>query len=154
MPRQTFATREFFVSIPETTTHQTVLNLPNFFTRIRFAGENPKLHCLTFLYVPQDEQEAVHIIISVLPLDEGCTKITVHGSYGNGCVFTKDRYMDYVMSNVEAALQAAASGSTSLFEPIVPKKKFLLRYTKVKLTRAALFGNTLKGYSIFKPSHS
>jgi|SRR6476646_3942123 len=154
MPRQTFATREFFVNSAENATHRTVLDLPYFFSKMKFLGENSKLHCITFLYAPDSEHNPIHVVISLLPLDDGCTKITVHGSYPNGCVFSKDGYMENAVDNVEAALQAATSGAPAPFEPIVLKKKFSQRYRKVKHNTAAILGNALKSRRFFKPSHS
>lgn len=154
MARQTFATREFFVSTPESTTHQAVLNLPHFFSKMQLTGENTKLHCITFLYLPEAEHHPVHVVLSLLPLDEGCTKVTVHGSYTNGCAFSKDWYIAYALANVEAALQAASNGASTPFEPILPKKKFAQRYRKVKQHTAVLISQAFKTRRILKPSHS
>lgn len=154
MPRQTFATREFFVSNPEAATRHTVLNLAHFFRRMQLTGENAKLHCITFLYAPEGEQCAIHVVMSLLPLDEGCTKVTVHGSYTTGCVFKKDLYMMQALDNIEAALQAAINGSTIPFEPPVRKKKLAQRYRDVKHNTAVLIGSAIKSRRFLKPSHS
>src|SRR5919107_1308028 len=105
MPRQTFATREFFVDTCETATHEAVIALPYFFNRLRFLVENDKLHCIRFLYEPKEQQPAIQIAISVLPLNESYTKVTVHGSYTNGSAFNKDPYITTAVANVEAALR-------------------------------------------------
>jgi hypothetical protein len=153
MPRQTFATREFFVSNPEAATHHTVLNLPQFFRKMQLTGENTKLHCITFLYAPEGKHDAIQVVMSILPLDEGCTKVTVHGSYTTGCAFKKDWYMTYALDNIEAAIHAAINGSTMPFEPPLPKKKLAQRCREVKHNTTSLIGNAIKGRRFLKPSH-
>lgn len=154
MPRQTFATREFFVDACETAARESVMALPYFFNRLRLLGENQKLHHFQFLYEPSEAQLPVRVAISLLPLNESNTKITVHGSYSTGCAFTKDPYINTAVANVEAALQAAVQGAEAPFEPAVPRKKLTSRYRHVRQATSGLLGNALKGRKFFKPSHS
>ena len=154
MPRQTFATREFFVETCEAAAREAVIALPYFFNRLRFMAENEKLFCITFLYEPQVQQQPVHIAISLLPLNESHTKITVHGSYTNGSAFSKDPYITTAVANVEAALRCAISGDNAPFEPIVPKKKIAQRCLHVKHATAGMLNNAFKGRKFFRPSHS
>jgi len=154
MPRQTFATREFFVETCEAAAHDAVIALPYFFNRLRFMAENEKLFCITFLYEPQEQQQPVHIAISLLPLNESHTKITVHGSYTTGAAFSKDLYITSAIANVEAALRCAISGANAPFEPAVPKKKLTHRYLHVKHATAGMLNNAFKGRKFFRPSHS
>jgi hypothetical protein len=153
MPRQTFATREFFVNVCEHTTQQGVLALPRTFHQMRFIAENAKLHCMLFLYEPDDGRASIQVSVSVLPLNDECTKVTVHGSYTNGCAFNNDRYMALVMLNAEAALQAAISGSTA-FEPLMPKKKLAQRCQHVKQNTTVFISNAFKVRRLLPPSHS
>jgi hypothetical protein len=153
MPRQTFATREFFVNVCEHVTQQGVLELPRTFHQMRFVAENAKLHSILFMYEPDDVGAPVQVSVSVLPLNDACTKVTVHGSYTNGCAFNHDKYMTLVMLNVEAALQAAISGSTA-FEPMVPKKKLAQRCQHVKQNTAVFITNAFKVRRLLPPSHS
>lgn len=151
MPRQTFATREFFVEARETAAHEAIIALPYFFNRLHFLALNEKLHSITFFYEPNGEHKPVHITISLLPFNESHSKITVHGSYTNGCAFNKDPYITTAVANVEAALHAAVSGSSASFEPVIVKKKLGVH---VKQATTGFFNNTLKSRRFFKTSHS
>lgn len=154
MPRQTYATREFFLNTLETTAHETVLDLPLFFSKIRLLAQNLKLHCVTFLYEQEGAFLPIHIAISVLPLDSSHTKVTVHGSYTNGCAFYKDPYVTNAVANVEAALQAAISGCTHAFEPVVPKKKFSQRCMQLRTMALSSISTGLKKGKVLKPLHA
>lgn len=151
MPRQTFATREFFVEACETAAHEAIMALPYYFNRLRFLARNEKLHSLNFFYEPVDAHQPVQISISLLYFNESHSKVTVHGSYTNGCAFSKDPYMTAAVANVEAALHAAVSGAS--FQPITPKKKLTQRRLNVKQA-TGFISNTLKASRFFKTSHS
>jgi hypothetical protein len=153
MPRQTFATREFFVNACETATRQSLDALPYTFSKIRFIAENPKLHCFHFLYDAEGRQSAIQVTISLLPLNEGCTKVTVHGSYPTGNAFTNDPCMTLAMLNVEGALQATISGAAR-FEPLVPKKKLVQRCQHVTHNTTVFISNAFKVRRLVRPSHS
>jgi len=153
MPRQTFATRQFFVNACERATRQYIDDLPGLYPRLRFVSENAKLHCLLFSYAPEGEQLPIQISLSTLPLNDDCTKVTVHGSFANGCAFYNNPYMTNAMQNVEAALQAAVNGN-AVFEPQQPKKKMAHRYRHARHSAAAFLNSVLRTRSLSRPSHS
>lgn len=154
MPRQTFATREFFVEACEAAAHEAIMALPYYFNRLRFLERNEKLHSLIFFYEPTEAYQPVHISISLLYFNDSHSKVTVHGSYTSKCAFSKDPYITAAVANVEAALHAAVSGNGALFEPVVPKKKLTQRCQNVKQATTGFISNTLKSRRFFKTSHS
>ncbi len=132
MPRQTFATREFFVDCIENATRQNVLNLPLFFTRLTLSEDDQKCHAMRFQYFESLAPQVMDVSISILPLNDACTKITVHAAYASGCVFTKDPFITAALKNIEQAIHLSLTGCATEFEPLQPKQKFRLHLRKLK----------------------
>jgi len=122
MPRQTFITKDFFVNASEKMTKQIIFAIPSFFSAIKFIEENNRLHSVRFFYEKNNNKPPAYIDVSLLPLNENQTKITLHGSYVNGAFFYKDEYMLSALNNFESAIYAGLDGNLSRFEPEPPKK--------------------------------
>jgi hypothetical protein len=137
MPRKTFTTKQFFVNTSQTHARNIVAALPQAFGRLQLLSENPKLHSFLFFYEQESEQQHSHVTVSLLPLDEQQTQITVHGSYANGKVFYNDPYVTNALANVEAALQAAINGCVATFEPLVARQNLSYRWLRLIGTAAA-----------------
>jgi len=130
MPRQTFITKDFFVDASEKIVKQTIFAMPSFFSAIKFIEENSKLQYARFVYEKSDSKSPAYIDVSLLPLNENQTKITLHGTYVNGAIFYKDEFMLNALKNFESAIYAGLDGNLSYFEPQTPgkttKQKLLL----------------------------
>lgn len=119
MPRQTFLSKDFFINASEADAKQCILELPKCISNIKFVAEDAQLQTLKFLYErPADFPENYNYIdVSLLPLNLDQTRITLHGSYTNGCVFYNDSQVANALSNFESAVQAVVKGSINEFEP-------------------------------------
>lgn len=122
MPRQTFITKDFFVNASEKKAKQIIFSIPSFFTSIKFIEENNRLHSIRFLYEKNNGKSPANIDVSLLPLNEDQTKITLHVSYLNGAFFYKDEYMLNALNNFESAIYAGLTGNLTHFEPQAPKQ--------------------------------
>lgn len=104
-------------------TKQIIFAIPSFFSAIKFVEENNRLHSARFLCEENNNNKSpAYIDVSLLPLNENQTKITLHGSYINGAFFYKDEYMLNALNNFEAAIYARLDGNLSHFEPQAPNK--------------------------------
>ena len=137
MSRKTFTTKQFFVNASQTEARQAVADLPQAFSRLQLLNENPKLHSFLFFYEQEGAQQHSHVAVSLLPLNDQQTQVTVHGSYANGQAFYNDPYVANALANFEAALQAAIKGGAASFEPLVAKQNFSYRWLRLVGTAAA-----------------
>lgn len=120
MPRQNFLTKDFFVQASENQTKQALLEIPVFAEAISFAGENTLLQSWRFLYTRSEGENQV-LSISLLPMNDGHTHVTLHSTYANGHAFHKDKYIVNALDNFESALKAALSGDEQGYMAKSPK---------------------------------
>jgi hypothetical protein len=120
MPRQNFLTKDFFVHASEHQTNHALREIPGFATQISFAGENTLLQSCRFLYTRAQAESQV-ISVSLLPMNDGHTHVTLHSTYANGHSFTRDPFIANALENFEAALQAALKGEGQSYVARDPK---------------------------------
>ena len=140
MSRQTFISKDFFVNASEQVARQTILSLPKAISNIKLVAENPRLHSVTFLYERPDDELPNHVAVSLLPLNESHTQVTLHGSYPNGSAFYNDPYINNAVANFESAIHAAINGNLSQFQPEIPKKNISQRFLHLIAMAAAFIG--------------
>jgi hypothetical protein len=117
MPRQTFLAKESFVNASETLTKESILSIPVFATNIKLVKENKMLQKIRFLF-EQPERDVVYFIdVSVLPLNDSYTRISLHATHTNGQAFQHDADMAIALHDFESAVAAALNGDTSLYQP-------------------------------------
>ena len=129
MPRQNFLSRESFVDATEKQAKDSLLSIPAFVPNIRFVSENKMVGSTRFSYEQPVKSTEYFIDVSVLPLNEQFTRVSLHGTHVNGHSFQNDTDMAIALHDFEAAMQAALKGDVSLYTPSEPKagnsKKFL-----------------------------
>lgn len=124
MPRQNFLSRESFVSASEELTKESLLSIPVFAPNITLLTDNKMLQKLRFLFSDAEKEAAYFIDVSVLPLNEQYTRISLHATHTNGQSFHHDPDMALALHDFESAIIAAMNGDTSLYQPSasMPKK--------------------------------
>ncbi len=128
MPKQTFISKDFFVDASEAEAKQKIRNIPKFVNNIKFVTENKVIQSMKFLYERTSGKRNNYVDVSVLPLNDRHTKITLHCSYTNGSKFRRDNYVRNAVYNFESAVKAVVNDSIdtySLQEP-EPKAAFKL----------------------------
>lgn len=121
MPRQTFLSRESFVDASEKQTRETLFSIPAYVSHIQLAAENKRIESYRFLY-EQTQKDARYIIdVSILPLNEQYTRISLHASHPNGHAFYADSDMAFALHDFESAIHAALKGDLAHYKPGIPK---------------------------------
>jgi hypothetical protein len=121
MPRQNFLSRDSFVDATEKQTKETILSIPDTLPGIRYIGENRLNESIRFSYLSSIKQLEYHIDISVLPLNEKYTRISLHASHKNGQAFHSDAGMAVALHDFESAILAALKGELNDYKPYEPK---------------------------------
>jgi len=117
MPRQNFLAKESFVNASETLTRESILSIPVFANNISLVTENKMLQNMRFVYEQLDNEVKYHIDVSVLPLNDEYTRISLHATHTNGHSFQNDPDMAIALHDFESAVTAALNGDTSLYQP-------------------------------------
>lgn len=129
MPRQTFLSKESFVDATEKQTKATLLSIPGFVSNIQLLSENKTIESLKFSYEQPVKKLQYHIDITILPLNDQYTRISLHASYANGQIFHSNSDMAVVLHDFESAIHAALKGDLSYYKPYAPRpavsKKFM-----------------------------
>lgn len=115
MPRQTFLSRESFVDAPEKQTRDSVLALPGYADHIRLVTDKHLVHCYRFYFGPSAKNVFYHIDVSILPLNDQYTRVSLHASYLNGQSFHSDPDMAFVLHEFESAVHASVKGEMVQF---------------------------------------
>src|SRR5438067_9176164 len=110
MPRQNFLSRDSFVDATEKQTRENILSIPDSLPGIRYLGENRLNESIKFSYVLPPKNLEYHIDVTVLPLNEKYTRVSLHASHINGHVFHSDTDMALALHDFEGAIQAAVKG--------------------------------------------
>jgi hypothetical protein len=123
MPRQTFLSRESFVDATEKQTKETLFSIPAYVSNIKLEGENKLIESFKFSY-EQAEKKLLYIIdVSILPLNDQYTRISLHASHRNGHAFYNDADMAFALHDFESAIHAALKGDLAQYKPLGLKPK-------------------------------
>jgi hypothetical protein len=117
MPRQNFLTKESFVNATEALTRESILSIPVFASNIKLVTENKMLQKMRFTYEQPEREVSYFIDVSVLPLNDEYTRISLHATHTNGQAFHHDADMAIALHDFESAVAAALNGDTSLYQP-------------------------------------
>jgi hypothetical protein len=122
MPRQNYLSRESFVDITEKQTKEAILSIPAFAPNIKLLAENKLFESIKFTYEQPVKKHNYHINVSVLPLNEKYTRISLHATFANGQTFNASSEMAIVLHDFEAAIKAAIKGDISEYRPYQPNE--------------------------------
>ena len=123
MPRQNFLAKESFVNASESLARESILSIPVFANNIRLVTENKMLQNFRFLFEQQDRNLIYYIDVSVLPLNDEFTRISLHATHTSGQAFHQDPDMAIALHDFESAVAAALNGDTSLYQPTTRQTK-------------------------------
>jgi hypothetical protein len=123
MPRQNFLNRESFVNARETTVKESLLSIPVFANNIKLDSENKMLQKVRFLFEQADKKASYWIDVSVLPLNDEYTRISLHATHTGGQTFHNAPDMAIALHDFESAIGAALNGDTSLYQPTTTQTK-------------------------------
>src|SRR5947199_4824701 len=122
MPRQNYLTRESFVDATEKQIKESLLTIPAFASNIRLIAENKLTDSIRFNYELAPKKLEYHVNISVLPLNEKYTRISLHATYANGQAFQSNSDINIALHDFESAIEAALKGDISTYKPYQPKE--------------------------------
>jgi len=117
MPRQNFLSRESFIESTEKQAKETVLSVPAFASNIRLIAGNKMIESMRFSYELPVKKTLFLIDVSVLPLNNKYTRISLHARHTNGQAFQQDADMAIALHDFESAVTAALNGDTSQYQP-------------------------------------
>jgi hypothetical protein len=123
MPRQTFLTRESFVDAPEKQTRDSILLLPAYIDCITLHNEKHGIDACRFSYGPCAKDLYYYIDVSLLPLNDQYTRVSLHASHINGQPFYTDREMSLVLHEFESAIHASVKGELDTFSRFLQPKQ-------------------------------
>ena len=110
MPRQNFLSRDSFVSASEIKTRDSILSLPFHLGHIELLNENKKIDSTRFVYIHMGRNIEYFIDVTVLPLNEEFTRVSLHASHTNGQSFYEDAEMAIALHDFEFAIHATVNG--------------------------------------------
>ena len=117
MPRQNFLAKESFVNASEALARESILSIPVFATNIKLVTDNKILQKMRFQFDEPDSNLNYFIDVSVLPLNDEYTRISLHATHTDGQAFHQDPDMAIALHDFESAVAAALNGDTSLYQP-------------------------------------
>jgi hypothetical protein len=117
MPRKNFLSKATFVDASEKLARETILSIPAFIPSIKLLADNKRIESFKFSYEQPVKQIHYHIDVSVLPLNDQYTRISLHATYANGHAFTTDAEVAVALHDFESAIQAALKGELAQFNP-------------------------------------
>lgn len=123
MPRQTFLSRESFVDATAKQTKETLFSIPAYVSNIKLLAENKLIELVRFSYEQADKKHHYVIDVSILPLNEQYTRISLHASYANGHAFYEDADLAFALHDFESAFHAAIKGDLAQYKPYGQKEK-------------------------------
>lgn len=123
MPRQTFLSRESFVDATEKQTKETLFAIPAYVSHIQFLAENKLIESFKFSYEQAEKKRQYVIDVSILPLNDQYTRISLHASRSNGNAFYEDSDMAFALHDFESAIHAALKGDLAQYQPRGQKQK-------------------------------
>ena len=102
---------------------ESILSIPVFATNIKLVQDNKMLQKMRFQYEEPEHDLRYFIDVSVLPLNDEYTRISLHATHIDGQAFHKDSDMAIALHDFESAVAAALNGDTSLYQPTTRKTK-------------------------------
>ena len=123
MPRQTFLSRESFVDATEKQTKETLFSIPAYVSNIKLVGENTRIESYKFSYEQTEKKLEYVIDVSIFPLNDQYTRISLHASHANGHAFYEDADMAFALHDFESAIHAALKGDLAHYRPAGQKLK-------------------------------
>lgn len=121
MTRKTFLTRESFVDATEQYTREMLYSLPGYKANIQLLSENKAIECMKFTYEIAEKGLFYNIAVTVLPLNEQYTRISLKASHANGHTFYKDAELAFALHDFESTVHAAIKGDLTYFSSNVQK---------------------------------
>src|SRR5437764_1476781 len=122
MPRQNYLSRESFVDATEKQAKDSLLSIPAFASNIKLVAENKLTDSIRFTYDQAFKKLQYNVNVSVLPLNEKYTRISLHATYANGQAFQSDSDINIALHDFESAIEAALKGDISTYKPYQPKE--------------------------------
>jgi hypothetical protein len=122
MPRQNYLSRESFVDATEKQAKDSLLSIPAFAANIKLVAENKLIDSIRFTYDQPYKKLQYNVNVSVLPLNEKYTRISLHATYSNGQAFQSESDINIALHDFESAIQAALKGDVSSYKPYQPKE--------------------------------
>lgn len=123
MLRQNFLSRESFFEATEIQAKESLLSIPVFAPNIKLIAENAKLQSFKFCYQLSQKEKEYYVDVTILPLNNQYTRISLHGEHCNGKAFGNDADLAIALHNFERAIEAALKGDVSAYKPCKPKEK-------------------------------
>jgi hypothetical protein len=120
MPRQNFIAKDFFLPASEKEIKEALLGIPRFASHIRFVQENKLIDSMRFCS-ERPGRKMHHVDVSLLPLDDQYTSVSLHASHSNGHTFYSDPELSAAIQDFEAAIHAALKGNASTYRPYEAK---------------------------------
>jgi hypothetical protein len=131
MPRQTFLSGESFVDATEKQTKETLFSIPAYISNIRLVAENKMIESYKFSYEQAEKKLHYIIDVSILPLNDQYTRISLHASHSNGHAFYEDADMAFALHDFESAIHAALKGDLAHYKPAGQKLKQANNWTQI-----------------------
>ena len=113
MPRQNFISKEFFVNVEESNARTALLSLMHCSESIKFIKENTLTQSFRFLYQPKESKKNYQIDISVLPLDNAFTHVSLHLSYASGQAIQPNAHIKATLLLFEHLIYASVKGEAN-----------------------------------------
>jgi|GEM_PF-2616416 hypothetical protein len=113
MPRQNFISKEFFVNVEESNARTALLSLMHCSESIKFIKENELTQSFRFLYQPRESKKNYQIDISILPLDNAFTHVSLHLSYPNGQAIQANAHIKATLLLFEHLIYASVKGEAN-----------------------------------------
>lgn len=120
MPRQNFIAKDFFLPASEKEIKEALLGIPRFAAHIRFVQENKLVDSMRFCS-ERPGKKMHHVDVSLLPLDDQYTSVSLHASHSNGQAFYSDPELLAALNDFEAAIHAGLKGNASSYHPYIAK---------------------------------
>lgn len=115
MPRQTFLARESFVDAGEQQTRESLRTIADHLPNVSFLAENRIVDSMRFSYEKFDKKSDFFIDVTILPLNDQYTRVSMHASYSNGHAFYEGSDLAFALHDFESAIHAALKGELSQY---------------------------------------
>jgi hypothetical protein len=123
MPRQTFLARESFIDATAALAHDLLLTLPVQVSHVELICDKPAMDALRFCYREPVGEAAYLIDVTILPLNNQYTRISLHASHLNEHAFYEDAAMAFALHDFECMIHAALKGDLAHYQPFESGEK-------------------------------
>jgi hypothetical protein len=121
MSRKTFLSKESFVDATEKQTREKLARIPEHLSNITLVAENKINDSLRFLYESIESRALYQVEVSVLPLNDQFTRISLHASHTSGAAFHEDPDLSTALNDFESAVHAAIKDDLINYRPLAFK---------------------------------